>query len=94
MANEAERLRRANHAERLLDDSTLQEALDLMEQRYLQELRDTTMTQEAERNQLWHRWQAVLHFRRELQAMLEDGHLLDLQMEKTRKLELRMTRHG
>lgn len=77
-----------------MDDSVLQDALDLMEEKYIAELRDTSIHQESERNQLWHRWQAVLHFRRELQAMIEDGHILTHKLDKSRKLEMKVTRYG
>lgn len=94
MVNDYERMERADRAKRLLNDDTLLEAFDLLEQRYVQELRDTTLTQESERNQLWHRWQAVLHLKRELEAMVDDGMLVNVKLEKSRKLELRMTRNG
>lgn len=88
MATDHERLERARKAQELMEDEVLTEAFDLLEQRYLQELRDTDLMQEKERTQLWHRLKALEHIRRELQAMVEDGYVVRLNLEKTRKLKL------
>lgn len=88
MATDHERLERARKAQELMEDEVLTEAFDLLEQRYLQELRDTKLTQEQERTQLWHRLKVLEHIRRELQAMVEDGYVVRLNLEKTRKLKM------
>lgn len=82
--DDRERLERARRAEELLENETLVEAFELLEHKYLHALRETKYQQELERTQLWHRLKALDALQLELRAMVEDGFLVKLSLEKTK----------
>lgn len=82
-----EAIERARRVERLMEDPDLEAAFQRLEARYIEALRDTGLTEEAERNQLWHRLKALEAVRGELDAMIANG-AVDLHIETQKKRRL------
>lgn len=82
-----EAIDRARRVERLLGDKDLAAAFQQLDEHYVQELRDTALTEEEKRNQLWHRLKALEAVRTELGAMIADG-AVEVHMESVKKRRL------
>lgn len=84
-----DRIDRARRVQHLLDNDDLSSAFESLEARYLREWRDTHITQDEIRTQLWHRIKVLDDVRTELQAMLQDGDVeLHLEQSKKRKINI------
>lgn len=82
-----DRIERARRVQRLVEDQDLSDAFAALEARYIKELRNTELTQEAERTQLWHRLKVLDEVRLELQKMLSDGDV-EMHLEKSKKRKI------
>lgn len=84
-----DRIERARRVQHLVDDDDLKAAFVALENRYIEELRATTLTQEAERTQLWHRLKVLDEVRLELGKMLSEGEVeLHIEQSKKRRINI------